>query len=316
MNADVSRRVGEVGQQSTRHRSWQGGVKKNSFFLFSLLPAAVLLAIFFVGPAAWGIYASFTNKALVGVNAAKPAWVGFDNYRQLFHDPTFGTVLENTLVFVIGSAVIGQFLLGLALSLLVDFAESRRYKIATVGYAAVLLAWVNPTLIASFLWVAMFDYYYGSLNKALNALGLHSVQWLGSAPMLALIVANIWRGTAFAMLIFLGALKTIPADIYEAARVDGANAWHRFWDQTLPNLRYIAMLVMLTVTIETFGSFILIQTLTNGGPGMKTEVIALYAYHTAFSNYQIGFGSTIAVVMLALNLVFAIFYLSVARPET
>jgi len=129
------------------------------------------------------------------------------------------------------------------------------------------------------------------------------------------IVANIWRGTAFTMIIFLGALKTIPPDIYEAARIDGANAWRRFWDHTLPSLRPIAALALLSITMSTFGTFIVIQTLTNGGPGNATEVIALFAFHTAFKSFSIGYGSAIAVVMLALNFAFAIIYLRWSRAR-
>jgi len=177
------------------------------------------------------------------------------------------------------------------------------------------LAWVNPTIIAGFLWVAMFDFYNGSLNVGLGHLGLGPVDWFGSGPMLAVIIANIWRGTAFTMLIFLGALRTIPSDIYEAARVDGANAFRRFWDHTLPLLRPIAALTLLSVTMATFGTFILIQALTNGGPALQTEVIALYAFHQAFQAHAVGYGSTIAVVMLALNLAFAIVFLRWSRAR-
>ena len=211
------------------------------------------------------------------------------------------------------SAIVGQFLLGLGLALLIDHAERRGWRFATVAYAAVLLAWVNPTLIAGFLWVAMFVFYFGSLNMGLHAIGMQSVNWLGEAPMPAVVIANIWRGAAFTMIIFLGALKTIPPDIYEAARVDGAGAWRRFWDHTLPSLRPIAALTLLSITMSTFGTFIVIQTLTNGGPGSATEVIALYAFHTAFQQYAIGYGSAIAVVMLTLNLMFATMYLRWSR---
>jgi multiple sugar transport system permease protein len=182
-------------------------------------------------------------------------------------------------------------------------------------YAAVLLAWVDPTIIAGFLWVAMFDFYYGSLNVGLAHFGLGPVNWFGQVPMLAVIIANVWRGTAFTMLIFLGALRTVPLDVYEAARVDGASAWRRFWDHTLPMLRPIAALTLLSVTMATFGTFIVIQTLTNGGPSFQTEVIALYAYHEAFQGHQVGYGSTIAVVMLALNLAFAVVYLRWSRAR-
>ena len=289
---------------------------RNSAYLVGVTPAALLLSLFFVGPALWAIYSSLTNLALVGVDAANPRFVGLDNYTRLFSDPDFAQVIRNSVTFVVGSAVIGQFGLGLLLALLIDHAERRRWWFATIAYGAALLAWVNPTLIAGFLWVAMYDFFFGSLNHVfLSAVGLPPVNWLGSFPMPSVIVANIWRGTAFTMIIFLGALKTIPPDIYEAARIDGANAWQRFWDHTLPSLRPIAALTLLSITMSTFGTFIVIQTLTNGGPGIATEVIALYAFHTAFQSYSIGYGTAIAVVMLVLNLVFATAYLYVSRAR-
>jgi multiple sugar transport system permease protein len=184
-----------------------------------------------------------------------------------------------------------------------------------VVYAVVLLAWVNPTLIAGFLWAAMFDFYFGTLNTALKAIGLQPQNWLGNQAMLAIIVANTWRGTAFTLLIFLSGLKTIPAEIYEAARVDGAGAWRRFWDHTLPNLKYIALLALMNITIATLGAFVLILGLTGGGPGIQTEVIALYAYHTAFQAREIGYGSSIAMIMLIINFAFAAIYLKFFRVE-
>ena len=295
-------------------RRWSAW-RRNRAYVVGLMPAAILLALWFVGPALWGFYASFTNRALTGRNARFPEWVGLENYRRLFDDPDLATVFLNSLVFVVGSAMLGQFVLGLALALLLDHAEARGYRLTPLVYGAVLLAWVNPTVIAGFQWVAMFDFYYGSLNQVLTFVGLPRVNWLGEAPMLSVIVVNVWRGTAFAMLIFLGALRTIPTQIYEAARVDGAGAGRRFWDHTLPNLRHIAVLVLLSVTMSTFGTFVLIQTLTNGGPGNQTQVIALYAYETAFRGYEIGYGSTIAVVMLAINVAFATVYLRVSRPK-
>ena len=288
---------------------------RNRIYLAGLTPAALLLALFFVGPALWALGSSFTNRALVGLDAANPRFVGLANYQHLLGDPDFAQVIVNSVVFVVGSAIIGQFLLGLGLALLLDHAERRGFIATNLVYAVVLLAWVNPTIIAGFLWVAMFDYYNGSLNVGLTHLGLGPVNWFGQAPMLAVIIANIWRGTAFTMLIFLGALRTIPSDIYEAARVDGANAVRRFWDHTLPLLRPIAALTLLSITMATFGTFIVIQTLTNGGPALQTEVIALYAFHEAFQNHAVGYGSTIAVVMLALNLIFAVLFLRWSRAR-
>ena len=288
---------------------------RNGLYLAGLSPAVFLLALFFVGPALWALGSSFTNRALVGIDAANPRFVGLDNYSHLFSDPDFGRVILNSVIFVIGSAIIGQFVLGLLLALLLDYAQRRGFLASNFVYASVLMAWVNPTIIAGFLWVAMFDFYNGSLNTGLHVLGAQPVNWLGEGPMLAVIIANTWRGTAFTMLIFLGALRTIPSDIYEAARVDGASAFRRFWDHTLPILRPIAALTLLSVTMATFGTFILIQTLTNGGPAFQTEVIALYAFHEAFQNHAVGYGSTIAVVMLALNLGFAVVFLRWSRAR-
>ena len=288
---------------------------RNRLYLAGLSPAAFLLALFFVGPALWALASSFTNRALVGIDAANPRFVGLDNYIRLFSDPDFGRVILNSVIFVIGSAIIGQFVLGLLLALLLDHAQRRGFLASNLVYASVLLAWVNPTIIAGFLWVAMFDFYNGSLNAGLHVAGAAPVNWLGQGPMLAVIIANTWRGTAFTMLIFLGALRTIPSDIYEAARVDGAGPVRRFWDHTLPILRPIAALTLLSVTMATFGTFILIQTLTNGGPAFQTEVIALYAFHEAFQNHAVGYGSTISVVMLALNLAFAVVFLRWSRAR-
>src|SRR5437764_7243365 len=144
----------------------------NGPYVLALLPAAGLVALFFLGPALWAVYASFTNMALVGADAANPHFVGLANYQQLFRDPDFFTVLRNSVAFVVGSAVIGQFVLGLLLALLLDHAQQRGFKGGNLVYAAVLLAWVDPTLIAGFLWAAMFDFYYGSLNVALKSIGL------------------------------------------------------------------------------------------------------------------------------------------------
>ena len=291
-------------------------IARNGPYLVALLPALGLVALFFLGPALWAIYASFTNMALVGADAANPRFVGLANYQQLLRDPDFLTVLRNSVVFVVGSAVLGQFILGLLLALLLDHAEQRGFKGGNLVYAAVLLAWVDPSLIAGFLWAAMFDFYYGTLNVALKFVGLPPQPWLADNAMLAVIIANTWRGTAFTMLIFISGLKTIPSEIYEAARVDGANAWRRFWDHTLPNLKYIALLALLNITIATLGAFILILGLTGGGPGIRTEVISLYAYHTAFQARQIGYGSAIAMIMLAINFLFAAMYLRVFRTES
>ena len=212
-----------------------------------------MLSLFFVAPAIWAIYISFTNRALVGLDARHPRHVGWANYERLFHSPAFKTVLKNSLVFVVGSAIIGQFLLGLGLAILLDHGEHRGYRATPFVYGSVLLAWVNPTIIAGFLWVAMFDFYYGSLNKTLEFFGLSGVSWLGKAPMLSLIIVNTWRGAAFVMIIFQGALQPFRVRSTKRRGWTGQVPGNASGITLCPNLRQVAALVLLSVTISTFG---------------------------------------------------------------
>lgn len=299
-----------LGGKGARGR---GGPRSNPPYVLATLPAAVILALFFVLPAAWAIYLSFTDKALLGANATTTHFIGLDNYRALSHVADFSKFLWNTVVFVAGSAVVGQTGLGLALALLLHYASGRGFRLSQFAYAAVLVAWISPPVFAGTVWGGIYEYRHGLLNTALGKVGLGPIDMLGRHAMLSVVIADVWRGTAFAMVIFLGALQTIPRSIYEAARVDGANAWHLFWDQTLPSIRHVVAIVLLSTTLVTMGSFLLILILTNGDPGYQTETIALFAYHRAFSQYQIGFGAAISVLLLALNLILAAFYLRLAR---
>ncbi len=296
-------------------RSRMKAYRREAPLLATLTPAALLLAVFFVVPAVWAIGTSLTDRALLGIGATDTRFIGLDNYRRLWSNPDFPKFVRNTVVFVVGSALIGQTGLGLALALLLDHAKTQSARLAPLAYAAVLVAWIIPPAMAGAIWGTIFEYRHGPLNNLLTAVGLPRVDMLADHPMLAVIVADAWRGTAFAMVIFLGALQTVPGSIYEAARIDGANAWHRFRDHTLPLVSQLMVIVLLMTTIVTTGSFLLILIMTNGDPGYQTETIALFAYHRAFGPYEIGYGSAISMVMLALNLLFAAVYLRIARVE-
>ncbi|MEA2526625.1 MAG: multiple sugar transport system permease protein [Thermomicrobiales bacterium] len=291
-------------------------VTTNTPFVLATLPAAIILALFFLAPALWAVYISLTDKALLRLDGGSTQFIGLDNYRALADIADFRKFVWNTVVFVAGSAVVGQTGFGLALALLLHHATGRGYRLSSLAYAAVLVAWISPPVFAGSVWGGIFEYRHGLLNTALGKVGLGPVDMLGQYPMLSVIIADVWRGTAFAMVIFLGALQTVPRTIYEAARVDGAGIWHRFWDQTLPSLRHVVALVLLTTTLVTMGSFLLILILTNGDPGYQTETIALFAFHRAFGQYEIGFGAAISVVMLAMNLLFAALYLRLARVKS
>lgn len=292
-------------------RSW----RRERVHLLALAPASLLLACFFVLPALWAIYASFTNLALLDASARDPELVGLQNYRRLWNDPDVPKYIRNTIVFVTGAAVIGQTGLGTGLALLLHHAGQQRHRLAGPAFTALMAAWISPPLLSGFIWGRLLDTRDGVLNAALSGMRLGTIDFLGSHAMRSVIVVESWRGVAFATLIVLGALRTIPPAVYEAARCDGAGAVRRLRDHTLPLLRPVLALVLLMTTINAVGSFLMILVLTNGDPGRQTETVALFAFHRAFQFYEIAFGSAISVGMLALNLLFAAGYLTLARER-
>jgi multiple sugar transport system permease protein len=173
-----------------------------------LLPAVLLLLLFFAGPVLWSCYAAFTDQALSGPGAQHPQFIGLDNFRRMWNDPTFIQSIVLTIVFVVGSAVIGQNVLGLIIALLLR--RSSRVVQASVSLV-VVGAWVMPEIVAAFCWYAFLNR-GGSLNHWLHSIGL-SQNWLYTAPMFAVILANVWRGTAFSMMVYSAALSDIPPEV-------------------------------------------------------------------------------------------------------
>ncbi len=270
-------------------------------YLVVLAPALLLIGLFFVWPALWAVWVSLTALDLSTLGGTAE-FVGFDNYRRFASDPDFPLVLRNTGVFVFGSAVVGQFGLGLGLALLFNHAEERGFRLARPAFGAVVLAWVAPLVVAGFTWLGLLEFYDGAFNAVLEAVGQEPVDWLGRFPMAAVIVADVWRGTAFAMVILLAAVKGVPREVSEAAQLDGAGAWRRFRDQTWPLIRGVASLTLMLTIISTAGGFLLIDALTSGA-NFQTTTLALYAYDRAFAQYEIGYGAAIGLVILGTNLV-------------
>ena len=289
-----------------------GGRRKSRVlrWLLPLAPALVLLLIFFAGPVLWSIYTSLTNQALSGATAANANFVGAANYTRLFHDTEFLQSLVRTVVFVLGSAVIGQNVLGMMIALLL---QGRSRWVRGVVSTVVITAWVLPEIVAAFCWYTFLNR-GGSLNTWLSGLSFHQ-DWLYSAPMFAVIVANIWRGTAFSMMVYGAALSDIPPEITEAASIDGASGWRRLWHVTLPMLRRSIVSNLMLITLQTLAVFTTIFVLTGGGPGTKSETTPLYMYQQAFKFYDLGYGTAMAVVLLVVGALFSVVYLRFARVE-
>ena len=276
-----------------------------------LLPAVVLLAIFLLGPVISSLYGSFTNSSLSGSSAQESTFVGFDNYAALFADPDFPKSVLLTLVFLVASAIVGQNVLGLGLALLMR--SSNRLVRSLVG-TFVVTAWVLPEIVASFAAYAFFND-TGTLNNLLAAVGIDGPNWLYALPMLSVILANIWRGTAFSMLVYSAALQDVPPEITESAEVDGARGWQRLVFITIPMIRRSISTNLMLTTLQTLSVFTLIFVMTGGGPGTNSSTLPVLAYQEAFQFGQLGFGTAIATIMLLVGAAFSVAYIRALKPE-
>ncbi|NBE93472.1 sugar ABC transporter permease [Nonomuraea sp. KC401] len=276
-------------------------------WLLPLGPAIVLLALFLAGPILWSVYVAFTNETLTGSASVNSEFVGLANFTRLFDDPNFINSFVLTFVFVIGSAVIGQNTLGLIIALL---QRGRGRTTRSVVNGVVIAAWVVPEVVAAACWFS-FLAEEGTLNAVLGI----SQEWLYTAPMLAVILANVWRGTAFSMLVYSAALSEVPKDLVEAAAVDGAGPGRRLLHITLPLIRRSIMANLMLITLQTLASFGLIYALTGGGPGTASQTTPLYMYEQAFRYFEIGYGSAIALVMLVVGALFSLIYLRLIKVE-
>ena len=281
------------------------GSRRTLTRMLPLSPAVGLMLVFLAGPILYCLYAAFTNMALSGTGAGEVKFVGLDNFRAAFGSSAFTNSIWLTLVFLVISAIIGQNTLGLGLALLMR--RSTKVVRNLVGLA-VIGAWVLPEIVAAYVWRAYLDP-DGTLNAILGGIGLPGQDWLYAAPIVAVSVANIWRGTAFSMLVYSAALSEIPKEIEESAEVDGASGFQRLRTVTLPMISRAIMTNLMLITLQTLSVFGLIYAMTRGGPGTKSQTLPLYMYEQAFDFKQIGYGTALSLVLLAVGAVFSVVYL-------
>lgn len=276
-----------------------------------MLPAVLILIAFLAGPVIYSVYLAFTNRALRGEGASETSFVGFENFAQAFDTSAFWNSFTLTIVFTLVSGVIGQTVLGLILALLLRNAPA--WVQATTG-AVVVGAWIVPEVVAGYLWYTFLSE-DGSLNHIFGFFQVPSQNWLITAPIVAVSFANIWRGTAFAMLTFSAALAQISPELAESAQIDGAGPIRRFWSITLPLLRRAMMTALMLITLQTLSVFGLIYVMTGGGPSAKSQTLPLYMYEQAFSYGQLGYGTAIALLLLGIGGIAALAYLRVLPKE-
>lgn len=274
-----------------------------------LAPATALLLLFLAGPIAYCVYLAFTDMQLTG--QASASFVGFANFRRAFGDPDFRNAVAMTLVFTVVSSLVGQNSLGFALASLMRRASK---PVRTAVGTVVVAAWVLPEIVAAFLLYTFFNR-RGTLNALLEWLHLPTQNWLFTLPILAVSFANVWRGTAFSMLVYAAALDGIPQDVTEAAEVDGARGLRRFWHVTLPMIRRSVGTNLMLNTLQTLSVFGLIWAMTRGGPGNRSETLPVFMYDQAFLKALIGYGTAVALLLLLVGAGFSAVYLRLMRDE-
>ncbi|GAB3250241.1 carbohydrate ABC transporter permease [Kineosporia babensis] len=267
------------------------------------------MLVFLLGPILYCLYSAFTDMALTG--SSETSFVGFENFRKIFTSDEFGRALGYTLFFTIVSAIIGQNVLGMFLALTMRAGGPVARAVVS---AVVIGAWVLPEVVAGYLWLAFLGE-DGPLNQILGFLHLPTQDWLFSLPILAVSLANIWRGTAFSMLVYSAALSEVPREIEEAATMDGAGTIRRLVSVTIPMVRRTIATNLMLITLQTLSVFGLIWTMTRGGPSGASTTLPLFAYQQAFQLSQLGYGTALALVLLALGGVFSLIYLRILRLE-
>jgi multiple sugar transport system permease protein len=273
--------------------------------ILMLLPALIVLAILAIYPIARMLIISLFDISLATGFVAK--FAGLQNYSRLLSDSLYWQSLINTAIFTTISVSL-ELILGMASALLLH----RHFSGRGVIRALALLPWALPTAVMALAWSWIFNDSFGVLNDLLIRAGIiqQGIAWLGSpfGAMTALIVADVWKTMPFMMIIILAGLQSIPQDLYEAIRLDGANRWQEFRLITLPLLRPSLLVALLFRAIAAFGIFDLVFILTGGGPGGATETVSLYAYKNYYRYLDFGYGA--AVIVVSFLLLFAIVILA------
>lgn len=277
-----------------------------------LLPALSLVVALVAYPAVWAVALSLHEVPLVELDALR--FVGLDNYVHLFGDDRFWLVLRNTVAFV-GASVLGQVAIGLGLALLLErsWLDGGLRRLVRLTY---LLPWATTGVVVAYSWSFLFDTRFGLVNRALRWVGVaNPPAWLDSVTwaMVAVVVANVWRGVPFSFLIQTSGLQSIPDRCYEAAAVGGASRLQTARHVTAPLLAPFLAANLVLVTLFTVTVFDVVYVMTGGGPLRSTEVLSLHMYEVAFDTGAFGRASAIAVVLFGCNLAVVGCYLAASR---
>lgn len=279
-----------------------------------LAPIVIYMLVFYAYPLYRNIDLSlrdYTIRSFINGNAS---FIGFQNYVTAYHNPTFWPAFIHTFVFTIVSLIF-QFSIGLALA--VFFI--RRFPLSTTLRALFLIPWLLPLIVSASTWSWMFNSDSGVINSALSWFGIGPVDWLTSPQwaLISVIIANIWIGVPFNLVVLYSGLQNIPADVYEAASLDGATGWQAFWRVTFPLLRPVSAITVLLGFVYTLKVFDIIWIMTKGGPGDASTTLATWSYRLGFGTLvpKFGPGAAVGNMLIVIAVVFGFIYLRVQRNQ-
>ena len=269
-----------------------------------LAPALFLLGVFLFYPIAYLLYLSFTTDSFT---VSGIQWVGWRNYLRLFTDADFWQVIGNTAYFTIAT-VIPTIVIPLGLAILLNRSFALRGFLRAAYFIPSITSLVAVGL--AFRWLFQTD---GPVNNLLLSWGIEPIPWLSSTvwAMPVLILLSSWKQLGFNLVVFLAGLQIIPQSRYEAAELDGADGWAKFWYITIPGLKPTLIFAVLTTAIFTLRSFEQVYVITGGGPLNSTNLLVYYIYEQAFSRFEFGYAAAAATVLLSIAFVFVYFYLRI-----
>lgn len=260
--------------------------------LLFTLPAMVPLTLFWFYPLGYIIYLSFTEWDFMSPDKL---FVGLQNYRDLFADPSFYQSLRVTALFCAGS-VVPVVVLGLGLALLLN----RNMKGGAVYRMLMFSPWVTPTVAVSIVWSWIFEPEVGLANTLLKAFGLEGVRWLEDPnwALVGILLVTVWKSAGWGMIFYLVALRNVPTELLQAAALDGANRWRKFWNVTLPLISPTTFFLVVVQLIQALQAYDQINVLTQGGPAGSTRTLLYLYYQSAFDAFQIGQASSVAITLI------------------
>ncbi|GAA2279847.1 sugar ABC transporter permease [Streptomyces hawaiiensis] len=279
-----------------------------------LTPVTLYLALFYAYPLYRNLDLSLRNYTVRSFVQGDAPFTGLENYRKVFDDPTFAPALLHTVVFT-GVCLAFQYAIGLALAVFFN----QHFRLSATLRALFLVPWLLPLIVSASTWSWMLNSDSGIVNAALHALGLDPVNWLTSPSwsLTSVIIANIWIGVPFNLVVLYSGLQSIPSGLYEAAALDGAGAWRRFWSITFPLLRPVSAITLLLGLVYTLKVFDIIWIMTKGGPADASTTFATWSYQLGFGNLLPAFGPGAAVgnLLVVAALAFGLLYMRVQRKQ-